>query len=66
MAAAFDRNLTDRKRIAEVDMGSVTVASYKAQLLAELDKSLRKAPATLQAGADLALHDLPGFQCESV
>lgn len=56
------RKLSDRKRVAEVDIGAYIHEGYVSLLSKELDKQLRRAPdvgTELQSRA--ALHKLPGF-----
>ena len=42
----LDRDLTDKKKTAEIDMAPLLSESYSSQITHELGKKLRKAPAT--------------------
>lgn len=63
-AGMFDRNLSDRKRVAEIDMSALLSDGYAAHLSSELDKKLRRAPQVVAAGDQSQLHSLPGFSVE--
>jgi hypothetical protein len=62
----LDRDLTDKRRTAEVDMAPLLSEGYSSQITSELEKKLRKAPATSflspnEAPRGLFDHGLPGW-----
>lgn len=63
-AGVFDRNLSDRKRVAEIDISTFLSDGYAAHVSNELDKQLRRAPEVVAAGDQPQLHSLPGFSAE--
>lgn len=56
----FDRKLSDRKRVAEMDISTFLSDGYAVHLSSELDKTLRRAPEA-GAGEQPQLARLPGF-----
>ena len=62
MTRYLDRDLTDRKKVAEVDMAPLLSEGYTSQLQADLGKKLRKPPATeFQQVNGLFDQALPGW-----
>lgn len=59
-AGMFGRNLSDRKRVAEVDTSTFLSEGYASLLSSELDKQLRRPP-DVGTGTQPQLHKLPGF-----
>lgn len=62
----LDRDLTDRKKVAEIDMAPLLAGGYSTQLQAELSKKLRKPPSCAYEGMG-SLFDagLPGWTAEA-
>ena len=63
-AQRLDLDVTNRKKVAEVDMQSILLARYKTQVHEALDKKIRTAPAVSRANGNpadaLQVEDLPG------
>eukprot|EP00892_Ulva_mutabilis_P007570 jgi/Ulvmu1/5185/UM021_0202.1 len=55
-AQRFDLDITNRKKVAEIDMQSVLTARYKTQVYEVLDKKARRAPAVSITDIDSADH----------
>ena len=53
--AIFDKDLTDKKRSAEVDMSGLLAASYSGLAKAELDRRLKAVPVAMYAEAPQTL-----------